>query len=463
MPAPDKTGELCPCKVAWRAVYNPLSVRRASPASSAPATQAALRRAGGVLPNYCCGYTRQCGSSQVGYTFLLVAVCESAGNGGDLAVVTETGGEETTPTAADNPSVDQAWLMEAIRDVAYDLRQHKFSDFDRRYFAKEEGAPRCTNSKGNFNPTSLSAQGFFGSFPTPPLRSFHWEVQQYCGTDFYDCIRYLQEKALQAGLRRQEDTTVLMRLHNWTLADADVAAADAECRRLRDKDWIEAQPFRGPLERFQWRTSASLYLCWHTLRGRAELAALGEACDDWASCLQPDGRGDVRANDTQPFACALYSFCPDPCCPRLKHVSAIEECWQDAEGNPCWEEAPEGSKECSLPFELNTDLDELRLNHWNLSCQCSQPGFVWSSRFGICIDIDECLEGTHECKNVTEACLNLPGTYDCTCAYGYIYSDTEESCIYNSLLNSGLNNEYLNAKVNIASALRGIIMCDYYL
>jgi hypothetical protein len=43
------------------------------------------------------------------------------------------------------------------------------------------------------------------------------------------------------------------------------------------------------------------------------LAALGEPCDNFANCLDPEfgaSNGDPRADDEKPFQCATYSFCP---------------------------------------------------------------------------------------------------------------------------------------------------------
>ena len=43
------------------------------------------------------------------------------------------------------------------------------------------------------------------------------------------------------------------------------------------------------------------------------LAALGEPCDNFANCLDPEfgaSNGDPRADDETPFQCATYSFCP---------------------------------------------------------------------------------------------------------------------------------------------------------
>ena len=90
-------------------------------------------------------------------------------------------------------------------------------------------------------------------------------------------------------------------------------------------------------ERFQWRTSASYYMCWYTMLETPELSVFGESCENHANCLDVYGieNKDPRANDAKPFACALYSFCPDHCCP-MKHIWYMRDCFQSPE-NPCYE------------------------------------------------------------------------------------------------------------------------------
>jgi hypothetical protein len=54
-------------------------------------------------------------------------------------------------------------------------------------------------------------------------------------------------------------------------------------------------------------------MCWFTMREEPSLATLGEPCDNFAKCLDPDfgdSNEDPRANDSLPFSCATYSFCP---------------------------------------------------------------------------------------------------------------------------------------------------------
>lgn len=75
-------------------------------------------------------------------------------------------------------------------------------------------------------------------------------------------------------------------------------------------------------------------MCWYTMLERPELYSFNEPCDNFANCYTVFGKNrDPRANDTLPFACAIYSFCPDPCCPR-KHFWYMTDCYK-TEYNPC--------------------------------------------------------------------------------------------------------------------------------
>ena len=41
-------------------------------------------------------------------------------------------------------------------------------------------------------------------------------------------------------------------------------------------------------------------------------------------------------------------------------------------------------------------------------------------------DVDECLEGTHNCS---AECMNIPGGFLCECSSGYLLSEDGVSCI----------------------------------
>lgn len=112
----------------------------------------------------------------------------------------------------------------------------------------------------------------------------------------------------------------------------------------------------GPLERFQWRVTASYFMCWYTMKLTPELKQLSDHCDNFAYCLDEiygEHNRDIRADDSQPFLCALYSFCPDPCCPT-KHVTGMEECW-DSNENPCHGNAA-GDRQCSVSLANNREF-----------------------------------------------------------------------------------------------------------
>lgn len=151
-----------------------------------------------------------------------------------------------------------------------------------------------------------------------------------------------------------------------------------------------------------------------------DLQHLNESCDNFVSCLDANMKPrnyDVRAEDSSPFLCAMYSFCPDPCCPR-QHLSDEKSCLESPD-NPCFESNPSGQRECVVKRRENRDFRDIILNRWNVTCRCPRTGFVWDSRYGICVDVDECLTGIHECDPLREACVNLVGTYECACRWGF--------------------------------------------
>nr|CAI5852883.1 unnamed protein product [Callosobruchus analis] len=233
----------------------------------------------------------------------------------------------------------------ATRDVAYYLRAYKFNEYDRRYVTDP--------SKG--------IREYYKKFPKPPLRSLHWEVAMYCEPSFHECIEYLWKKN-----------------HS-----AQISIVDEECKKMRRIDDVVADPFEGPLERFQWRVTASYYMCMYTMLRTTELRQLHEAtCDNPANCLEGCDSRDP-------------SFCPDPCCSN-KVLSKPEECWNNPD-NPCSRENEPGShRKCSIALDRNTDF------------RCPQSGTEWSSLYGICVDIDECAEPEkNNCDRRVEACVRL--------------------------------------------------------
>lgn len=94
-------------------------------------------------------------------------------------------------------------------------------------------------------------------------------------------------------------------------------------------------------------------MCWYTMLGTPELALFGEPCDNHANCLDVYGvnNKDPRADDSKPFACAMYSFCPDHCCP-MKHIWYHRDCFQSQE-NPCYHANKPGYLNYSLINQIH--------------------------------------------------------------------------------------------------------------
>lgn len=88
-------------------------------------------------------------------------------------------------------------------------------------------------------------------------------------------------------------------------------------------------------------------------------------------------------------------------------------------------------RKCTLNRDENRDFQALRSNRINVTCECHQRGHEWSSRFGLCVDVNECTRGMHNCiLDAGENCFNLLGSYTCICRLGYIYNPEVKQCVY---------------------------------
>lgn len=175
-----------------------------------------------------------------------------------------------------------------------------------------------------------------------------------------------------------------------------------------------------------------------------------ERCDNFANCLDPKfgpENNDPRVSDTIEYACSIYSFCPDPCCP-IKHISNFTECWNNSL-NPCFEQS---NKKCSLKPSENINFRSLVLNEWNVTCQCELKGFRWNSKYRICVDINECTDLMNPCIHETETCVNLVGSYRCICAYGYEWNEINKQCTDSSMME--LIHKHSNSVLNQGQKIR---------
>lgn len=329
--------------------------------------------------------------------------------------------QQVSNTQTENPFAGRGnkselfWLDDALKDIAYYLRAHKFNEYDRRYQADATSASR----------------EYYVVFPQPPLRSLHWEVKKFCELSFISCVEYLIQRIKNTGLKRTDDTTIVIQMQQWNVTEhsKQIDAVEKECRKMLKVDDALANPFQGPLERFQWRTTASYYMCWFTTNQVPDLQHLHESCDNFANCLNSDygiHNNDPRAEDNFSYSCALYSFCPDPCCSK-KHLNKLDDCWKSND-NPCFVSNSDAQQECTLNRSQNTNFEDIVLNRWNVTCKCFRMGFEWDSKYGMCVDVDECLDGLHSCDPEREACVNLEGSFRCACRWGYVWNSTKGFC-----------------------------------
>ena len=70
-------------------------------------------------------------------------------------------------------------------------------------------------------------------------------------------------------------------------------------------------------------------------------------------------------------------------------------------------------KLCSINFEQNKDLNQIKLNKLNITCKNCEKGKRYELKYFTCIDIDECAESIDNCKQLNKSCLNTIGSFKC--------------------------------------------------
>ena len=199
---------------------------------------------------------------------------------------------------------------------------------------------------------------------------------------------------------------------------------------------LQKFPFKTVHEMFNFRASASYYLCWYTLNMHPLFVTFSEPCN--GIYLSSNGMQnlyyDHKAKSNNPYSCAELSFCPDPCCSK----SFIEEppIFKNASDNNykewhyhCLTHATNPCKNfsdgfCELSKSENSNLDDLKQNKLNVTCQCPK-GFEYSNYLKGCIDIDECLEKIDSCNGYKQSCLNIEGSFICLCEDGFTFKPPE--------------------------------------
>ena len=82
---------------------------------------------------------------------------------------------------------------------------------------------------------------------------------------------------------------------------------------------------------------------------------------------------------------------------------------------------------------------------------CQGEGFIYFERnyYNANLDVDECLDRTHTCQQI---CINLPGTFACTCEKGFSTDANEIDCTDNDECALRSHNCHVNAGKNLISA-----------
>ncbi|GFO05210.1 nidogen-2 [Plakobranchus ocellatus] len=145
----------------------------------------------------------------------------------------------------------------------------------------------------------------------------------------------------------------------------------------------------------------------------------------WADMDVVDFR---KGSPASPWLCAEIQFCPDPCYGRKTEGSVKSYiAMRDDKGNPCRHLK---DRTCKWLPEENEDLESLQKNRFNISCEChkQKPGFKWSSRFKICVDVDECTEKDVTCE-ANRICQNTVGGFQCMCRMGSRFDDKKQLCV----------------------------------
>lgn len=284
------------------------------------------------------------------------------------------------------------------------LSAYKYFGFDRRYI---------------ISATKDEKPVFFKHFPLPSLKKLHPVIQRACDAGFLNCIDEIYRVAKRSA--------ILYGLDHYTL-------------RGRPKGYA---PFKYARDMFNYRVSASYYMCWYTMREEPPLKYFG--LDDcyqnmvrhlYLDEIRKTGHNirDFRIKEgRKPFQCALLYFCPNLCYGKLNgNPRSLREAMSE-KTNSCVD-LP--NKQCIVPRNNNINFEDLKKNRLNVSCHCGK-GIEWNNKFSMCIDIDECYNKQDDCWKKGLVCQNTKGSYKCRCRLGFSLNKKTQKCEMNELLHVG--------------------------
>ena len=197
---------------------------------------------------------------------------------------------------------DSKGVAVKLRTIAFWLRQHKFSEIDQRYALSQKQ-------------TEGLSPYFQQSFPKPRLRQLSEPLAKVCRISVEDCIEeiYSTFKLTPHGRIHDSDNVYKEELKQ-RFADFSVKTSRV----------IQYEPFKNKLKLFQFRATASYFMCYYTLKRNASVLQ-HFPCDANSASVDPrtakvyygDMNTDYRADENIEYSCAEYSFCPDVCCGKI--------------------------------------------------------------------------------------------------------------------------------------------------
>ena len=211
---------------------------------------------------------------------------------------------------------------------------------------------------------------FYKSFPVPPLKKMDSKLDGPCRESAVKCILAIHKVILSPG------TSSLYPLLHHTVPPLN---------------WPGFYPFKSWATMFEFRATASYFMCWYTMK-RDEIMAhfmKGKNCLLYLNRLQESRKSgitvfDWRTDDhNKPFSCAEIMFCPNPCYGRRTggSIPSAKFMLHDV-GNPCREFK---DNTCRLIPKNNMDLMGMVQNHLNYTCRCSKgKAGVYNARTGFC-------------------------------------------------------------------------------
>lgn len=318
------------------------------------------------------------------------------------------------PISRDDPKVKDI-LMSPVRQklkiVGPFLAAHK-------YFAVD---PRQIRGK------IQRKGGLHKHFPNPRIVQMEPSLTLACEESELACINEIFKKARDSkSVSKIQGKEKLAKRHNF---------------------W----PFESELDIFRYRATAAYYMCWFTELKSPLLRFVDDKADGCLDSLSMtveaanrtvvDFRSQYGGNQSEwvsLWTCAFLWFCPDPCYGKSSMGNVRDEISAPEDPlNPC---KTLKNKACTWSEGQNVDFEDMTRNRLNFSCDCAseKPGHVWSSRFSLCIDQDECYDQVGQCAE-DKICRNTVGSYSCGCRRGYRMDKSDGTCVRSPIFKGSLD------------------------